>query len=154
MDRNGNQNLPNLSAIHKLNPHRKVAVSPEQLNEMEEKLKSLETSKDILQKDFDQTKLEHSKMHRFLSDLLYTLCSRGYETITDHEGKEINLFKCKGDTLLELRGRDTRQRTVVRRMTPQETLMKAYIGNMEKTIQSLSQQLQVQAQGFLIGVTG
>lgn len=89
-----------------LNPHRKVAMSPEVLREAEEQASSLRKAVKQLQDQLEKTNREKARIHRFLSDLLYTLNARGYESVRDHEGTYVDLNKCKGETYLDLKGRD------------------------------------------------
>lgn len=146
-----NRSLSLLSTVHHLNPHRKVAMSPEILREAEEQATSLRKTVTQLQEQLDRTSREKARVHRFLSDLLYTLNARGYESIRDHEGTLVDLNKCKGEAYLDLRGRDLKQKVNVRRQGGHEFLLKAIIGNQERAIQNLIHKLESLGRDIVLG---
>jgi hypothetical protein len=63
----------------------------------------------------------------------------------------VDLYRCKGEAFLDLRGRDARQRAPAKRLAPQETLLKAVIGSQERIIQNLICQLEDHQKEALIG---
>ncbi|ODN04900.1 hypothetical protein Ocin01_01790 [Orchesella cincta] len=146
-----NRSLSMLSTMHHLNPHRKVAMSPEILREAEEQACSLRKAVKQLQEQLEKSNREKARIHRFLSDLLYTLNARGYESVRDHEGTLVDLNKCKGDAYLDLKGRDLKQRVSVRRPGGQEIYLKAVIGNQERAIQSLVYRLDSFGRDMVLG---
>ncbi|CAL8109569.1 unnamed protein product [Orchesella dallaii] len=146
-----NRSLSMLSTMHHLNPHRKVAMSPEILREAEEQASSLRKAVKQLQEQLEKANREKARIHRFLSDLLYTLNARGYESVRDHEGTLVDLNKCKGDAYLDLKGRDLKQRVSVRRPGGQEIYLKAIIGNQERAIQSLVFKLDSIGRDMVLG---
>jgi len=146
-----NRSLSMISTLHHLNPHRKVAMSPEILREAEEQASTLKKAVKQLQEQLEKANREKARIHRFLSDLLYTLNARGYETVKDHEGTVVDLNKCKGETYLDLIGRDLKQRGNVRRQGGQELLLKAVIGNQERAIQTLVYKLDSIGRDILMG---
>ncbi|CAG7819844.1 unnamed protein product [Allacma fusca] len=129
----------------------KKTESTEKLEEAEKRLSNLNMKCENIQQNYNQVKKENQEINRFLTDLLYTLNARGYESITDHEGNMIDLYRCKGEAFLDLRGRDARQRAPAKRLAPQETLLKAVIGSQERIIQNLICQLEDHQKEALIG---
>jgi hypothetical protein len=98
--------------------------------------------------------------NKLVRDLLYTLNSRGYETLRDGDGHLIDLNKCKGEALLELKGRTVNPRAAGKikslpgrkASSNLEITLRAMLGAQEKCIQGLVQQLREYQNKALLGV--
>jgi len=118
----------------------------------EQEITSLKSAVDVLQFKLNMADKDNKEINSFLTDLLYTLNARGYETVTDHRGHTVDLYRCRGEHLLDLKGRDARARMPVKKLVQQENLLKAVIGSQERFIQSLISQLQDRQKDALVGV--
>jgi len=117
----------------------------------------LEAKVNQLTHDLRTLQLTNEKNSSFLSNLLYTLSTIGYESLTDPSGNEIDLSKCYGDMTLEIKGRDQRRPKTSgsvgggggdsshrprKLASGQELMLKAVIGSQEEFIQRMSMQFQ------------
>ena len=126
--------------------------SVEKLEEAEKQLTNLSLKCEEIQEHYEQIKKENDEINKFLTDLLYTLNARGYESIRDQEGNMIDLYRCRGEAFLDLKGRDVRLRIPTKKLAPQETLLKAVIGSQERIIQNLMSQLEDQQKDYMLAV--
>ena len=86
---------------------------------------------------------ENNELREFISDILYTLNARGFESITDANGNLIDLNRCKGTHLLDFKGKDVKnvRNPTGKRSNLHENLLKAIIGSQEQYIQNLIKQI-------------
>ena len=72
-------------------------MESEQDENSKKELQRFRNTIESLQAKLVTTNQEKEEAKLFLTDLLYTLNARGYETVTNHHGEVIDLYRCRGE---------------------------------------------------------